>query len=86
MSESPSPGHKSALTTTQRPTNAVFLLSMTALDTTWRTLVPGIVGAVLGILLDQLWHTKPLLVITGLVLGIALSALLIYKQFKAVNQ
>jgi len=49
-------------------------------------LVPGITGAVIGILLDQLLHTKPLFVLTGLVLGIALSILLVYKQFKAVKQ
>jgi F0F1-type ATP synthase assembly protein I len=80
-----SPRQKSAVMTTQRPSNAVFLLSMTALDTTWRTLVPGIAGAVIGILLDQRLHTKPLFVLSGLVLGIALSIVLVYKQFKAVK-
>jgi F0F1-type ATP synthase assembly protein I len=84
MSESPR--HKSAVLAIQRPSSAVFTLAMTALDTTWRTLVPGIAGAVLGIVLDRLLGTKPLFVLTGLVLGIALSALLVYKQFKAVNR
>jgi hypothetical protein len=47
-----SPRHKSADQTTQRPSSAVLLLITTALDTTWRTLVPGIVGVIVGILLD----------------------------------
>ena len=82
MGESPRP--KTAVPT-ERPSHAAFLLITTALDTTWRTLVPGIVGTILGIVLDHMWHTIPLFTIIGLVLGIALSALLIARQFKAVR-
>lgn len=63
----------------------VFLLATTALDTTWRTLVPGIAGTVLGLLADHAWHTTPFVMLIGLIIGIALSAFLIYQQFKAVK-
>jgi F0F1-type ATP synthase assembly protein I len=71
--------------TAKQSSNAVLLLITTGLDATWRTLVPGIAGTILGIYLDHLWHTIPVMTITGLVLGIALSALLIHRLFKAVK-
>jgi F0F1-type ATP synthase assembly protein I len=80
MGESPQPMK------TKTTTQAVFLLATTALDATWRTLVPGIVGTVLGLILDHAWHTTPFIMIVGLVLGVALSILLIKKQFKALNK
>ncbi len=78
--------HKTAAQSAQRPSNAVILLALTAFDTTWRTLVPGIAGTLLGLLADFNLHTKPVLTIVGLLLGIALSALLIYQQLKAVKR
>lgn len=81
-----SPRHNSASLTTKRTSHAVLLLATTALDTTWRTLVPGIVGTVLGLWVDHALHTTPFVMIAGLVLGIALSALLITRQFKALNK
>jgi F0F1-type ATP synthase assembly protein I len=81
-----SPRQKSADQTTQRPSSAVLLLITTALDTTWRTLVPGIVGVIVGIWLDHTWHTTPMMTIIGLVMGIVLSVVLIYRQFKAVQR
>jgi F0F1-type ATP synthase assembly protein I len=70
---------------TKTTTQAVILLAMTGLDATWRTLVPGIVGTVLGLLADHALHTTPLITITGLVLGIAISAYLIYRLFKGTK-
>ena len=64
---------------------AVLLLAMTALDTTWRTLVPGIAGLVLGLWADHAWHTTPFIMIAGLLIGMGTSAYLIYRQFKGVQ-
>lgn len=82
-----SPLKKPAETTTKHrgTAHAAFVLAMTALDTTWRTLVPGIVGTILGIMADHSLHTTPLVTIIGLIAGIALSGLLIYKQFKGLK-
>ena len=71
---------------TKTTAQAVLLLATTALDTTWRTLVPGIVGTVGGLLLDHALHTTPFIMVAGLVLGIALSVLLVTKQFKALQR
>jgi F0F1-type ATP synthase assembly protein I len=71
---------------TKTTTQAVLLLATTALDTTWRTLVPGIVGTVLGLTADHAWHTTPFIMILGLVLGMALSVWLVMKQFKALQR
>ena len=84
MGESPRPD--TVTDTTKRPLHAAVLLVVTALDATWRTLVPGIVGVIGGIVLDHQWHTTPLLTIIGLALGMAVSALLIYRLFKAVQR
>ncbi len=70
---------------TKKLTNAVLVLTTTALDATWRTLVPGIAGTILGLYLDHVWHTVPFMTITGLVVGIVLSVFLVYRLFKAVK-
>jgi F0F1-type ATP synthase assembly protein I len=87
MGESPRPKlMNTSDTTTTRPSNAVLLLTATALDTTWRTLIPGIAGLVAGLFLDRAWHTTPWLMIVLLVLGMALSVYLVYRQFKGVQR
>lgn len=71
---------------TKTTTQAVFLFAMTILDTTWRVLVPGIAGTSLGLVLDHTWHTTPFVMIAGLVIGVALSAVLVMRQLKAINK
>jgi len=66
--------------------SAALLLVGTALDTTWRTLAPGIIGLLIGLWIDRTWHTVPLMMVVGLLLGMALSAVLIYQQLKAVKR
>jgi hypothetical protein len=83
MSRSPNIKEK---TTTKLVKNPALLLTATLLDTTWRVMLPGIVGVIIGIMLDHSWLTTPLMTIIGLVLGIALSVYLIYRQFKAVSR
>ena len=67
-------------------THAVLVLGIAVLDATWRTIVPGVVGTVLGLMADHALHTTPLITIIGLVLGIALSILLIYRLLKGVKK
>ena len=67
-------------------TSAILVLAMTGLDATWRTIFPGVVGTVLGLLADHALHTIPLFTILGLIVGIALSVLLIYRLLKRIQK
>lgn len=71
---------------TKTTTQAVLLLATTALDATWRTIVPGVLGTVLGLVADHAFHTTPWFMILGLILGMALSAFLVYQLFKGIQK
>lgn len=60
----------------------VLLMFATIADTTWRMFVPIIGLVILGVWLDNLWHTKPWLTVAGTVLGIIISFALIVQQMK----
>lgn len=54
-------------------------------DTTWRMFVPTIAGALGGLWLDQRLSTEPWCAITGLVIGIAVTSLLVRQQYKKIQ-
>ncbi len=66
--------------------STVILLLVTMGDTTWRMFVPIIGLMVLGLLADQWLHTKPWIMIIGIVAGVILAALLIKRQLKRVKK
>lgn len=74
--ESPTPTEKSP----------VILLLGDLGDTTWRMFIPTVGLAFAGFYLDEIWDTKPWLMLTGAVLGAVLAGLLIRKQLRKVNQ
>lgn len=59
---------------------------MTALDTTWRAFIPTLGGVFLGIGLDHLFGIAPIATIICLIVGTALSILLIAKQLRDVRR
>lgn len=65
--------------------STVILLLSTMADTTWRMFVPIIGLAVGGLLLDKQFHTTPVLMIIGIVLGIILAAVLVRRQLLSVQ-
>jgi len=67
------------------PRSSTVILLLTMGDTTWRMFVPIIGLMVLGLLIDQWLHTKPWLMLVGLLAGIALAALLVKHQYKKVH-
>jgi hypothetical protein len=67
-------------------TKAAILLFATVADTTWRAFVPKIGGTILGIMLDNTFHTAPLLTTILIVVGFALSVLLIVLQIRSVRR
>lgn len=72
-------------TTKRPPTSASMMLLATALDTTWRAFVPTIGGTFAGIGLDHLFGVAPVATIVCLIVGTALSALLITLQIRRVR-
>lgn len=63
-----------------------MLIFMTALDTTWRAFAPTLGGVFIGIGLDHLWNSAPIATIICLILGTALSIILIAKQLRDVRR
>lgn len=69
-----------------RSHSSAILMLATIADTTWRMFVPIIGLLVLGLLADKQLKTTPWLMIIGLVCGIAVTTLLIRRQFQAVRK
>lgn len=59
---------------------SVLILSIA--DTTWRMFIPVIGLLLLGRLADDTWHTKPLGMIVGVILGTIITAILIKRQLE----
>lgn len=72
--------------TTKQPQSAAILLIYTIIDTTWRAFVPTIGGTFLGVGLDKLFGLAPLMTVIMIIVGFALSALLIMLQIKSVRR
>jgi len=68
------------------PLSAPLILFLTALDTTWRAFVPTIGGTFLGIGIDHLFNIAPIGTIACLILGFAISTLLIIQQLTSVRR
>ncbi len=71
---------------TTLPRSAAILLMMTILDTTWRAFVPTIGGTFLGVGLDKLFGLAPWMTIVMIIVGFAVSALLIMLQIRSVRR
>jgi F0F1-type ATP synthase assembly protein I len=65
--------------------STVVLLFMIAADTTWRMFVPTLGGTLIGLWAESQWHIKPWGGIIGLMIGIAITAVLIRQQYKKAN-
>jgi len=72
--------------TTKRQQSASMLLLATALDTTWRAFLPTIGGTFLGIGIDHQFNIAPVGTIVCMIVGAALSALLITLQIRGVRK
>lgn len=74
----PQPSEKPAKST-------VVLLFAIAVDTTWRMFVPTLGGAGLGLWADSVYSTEPIYAMSGLTVGVAMTALLVHQQYKKGN-
>ncbi len=66
--------------------NAALAVLASLADTTWRVAVPTVLLSGAGIALDKRFNTMPLLTLTGLVLGLAAAAKLVWEQLQKVNK
>ena len=71
---------------THPPRSAALLLSVTILDTTWRTFGPTIGGTFAGIGLDNLFHTAPWWTVAMVSLGFVISMGLVVQQIIGVKK
>jgi F0F1-type ATP synthase assembly protein I len=62
-----------------------MLIIGTFLDTTWRMFVPILVCTLIGYGVDKMQNTLPTGVLVGMVIGIILSIMLVYQQYKKVK-
>jgi hypothetical protein len=83
MSTSPNNGDEKSVPPSS---STVILLMLTISDTTWRLFVPSVGLTIVGLLLDKQFHTKPWLMIAGIIVGVALAILLVRMQMKKVKK
>lgn len=65
--------------------SASLVVFATIADTTWRMFVPVFAGALVGYGLDRLLGSRPIGVISGTFLGVALAIVLVYLQYKSAT-
>lgn len=63
---------------------SAVMIFATIADTTWRMFVPVLAGMLGGLWLDTVWATKPLLMFSGLGVGVLVAVLLVAQQLRAI--
>lgn len=58
------------------------VLILTIADTTWRMFVPTVGGLLLGRMADEQWHMSPVGMLAGVVIGAAVTTVLIKRQLE----
>lgn len=66
--------------------SAVLLLLKTVADTTLRLFVPSVGGTVIGLIIDNVYGTKPWGTVIGVTGGTLLAFGLVYMQVKKINR
>jgi hypothetical protein len=66
--------------------DATVVMMKTIIGTTWRMFVPSIGLMLVGLWADLILHTKPWLMVAGIIVGLAASAGLIYQQIRFIKQ
>lgn len=66
--------------------STVILLLRPIADTTWRMFVPTIGMTLIGLFCDTQLGTKPWLTIAGIILGVIVTAVLLWRQFKQLEK
>ena len=66
--------------------STVVLLLGTIADTTWRMFVPTVTFILLGYWADESWGTIPWMTVLGIIIGTAITSLLIKRQLEEVKR
>lgn len=78
--------HSTSQTLAPEPVFTALSVGAQLLDTTWRIVVPVLALAILGILFDRHFGTKPWVTIFATVVGFGIAAWLVKRQLDAVNK
>lgn len=57
-----------------------MVVAMQLLDTSWRVALPILVLSIAGVRLDRHYGSSPLFMVSGLIVALAISTILVYKQ------
>lgn len=66
--------------------STAILLIKTVADTTLRLFVPSVGGTVIGVIIDNIYDTKPWGTVVGVIGGALLAFMLVYMQIKKINR
>lgn len=81
MTTSPNKGDDNRLP----PKHSTVLLMLTIADTTWRLFIPIVGLTIAGLVADKQFGTKPWVMVTGMIIGVAVACLLVRQQIKKVK-
>lgn len=71
---------------TRKQSSPSMVVYATIADTTWRMFVPVFAGALVGYGLDRVLSTRPVGVLSGTFIGVAVAVLLVYLQYQSTKQ
>ena len=71
---------------TRKQSSPSMVVYATIADTTWRMFVPVFAGALIGYGLDLALSTRPVGVISGTFVGVALAVWLVYLQYQSTKR
>ena len=74
------------MATSPTTTQAIIVLSLTVLDTTWRAFVPTIGSTILGVTLDNATGHAPVFTTISIIAGFAVAVLLVALQIRRVRK
>jgi len=84
MGKKPNDGHITSAPVSHESTP--LLLVSTVADTTWRMFVPAVGFTLVGVWLDTVFSTKPLLMFVGIGVGVAAAYVLVRRQIDMIRQ
>lgn len=84
MGKKPNAGNGTSTPVSEESTPLLFI--STVADTTWRMFVPAVGFTLLGVWLDTVFATKPVLMFIGIGIGVAAAYVLVKRQMDMIRR